>query len=412
MSYRNRSSYSHQGDYRRDLSASSNGRLSGQYFPQKLALQADVLKRSARTASSTCTQAYLQSLLAPFAPFDEPSPPRRHAQDNARSCSQNSGALQFSVQGRRSLSRSEDRATGESALATSAPRLDIPANVARDYAASPERLRSSQPTAPASSAGVRSRCVSPSLFQVPAPRAKEARQHQSSSTRQAVLLMQQRSRSLSSVCTSETPATAYGFQHIRRAAKCATAALPPVHRCRPTEAALQQANQTAQQALQHSLSSHLPTSGMQPLQPSPFGASQPPASNGLSAERPQLQSVPQHSMLDESDTELDSQSSASTVCNLQDYCTSSPTAVLTASAFQLDCDDSMSVGTSQTATDSFADSDSSQGMLTDACTPLPADRVPPVPMLGPSLMGTTPTVAFLGIQSEVEVHNKGLTPLR
>lgn len=242
-------------------------------------------------------------------------------------------------------------------------------------------------------------------------------------TRQAAFLMQQRSRCLSAAVSGKNLMTASSLQCELGAPGSQTAELPLVHKDRRKETSSSSALQQAVSPvpcvpLVSAATTPLPyhpaqQTLVQPLQqcpPAPSQQASPAAPKQVST---QLQGAFQPHTQNEPDDELDSQASASSVYSLPDDSTlDAAVPMTTASSSGLDCDDSMSIGTSQTASDSFADTDSFQGTVAEGYDPLPLEGSSHVPLLGPPVMGLAPTVDFLRRHSASRTQHEALTPLK
>ena len=417
MSHQTSSQRSYQGDFNRSGVVRHSWSSSSQRFLEKQCLDIGLRQHNPKAASSTWSQVYLQTLLNPsHHPRTNLTTPGNETQYGCNVSAQHrNGALQFSVQGHRSISRSESIAEDVGDDAGSTTRIGGRESLQQTSEATPstEWFRSIRHSPPEPT-HTRPRCVSPSLFQVPASRTAAPRQDRvaGAGARQAVVLMQQRSRCLSSAQQTKSPATAHPTHQPDNAAL-----LPPVHRSRYDTAS--KSLRLSSQPEQHAL-----TVAAAPSQAPSCSLTQPLQQPQTAALQTDNLSVPVHALTqgqgtlqldaqDDSDAELDSQDSTTTDCSLQGYSTpNAAVAMTTASSSGLDFDDNMSADTSQTATDSFADTDSFHGMLSEgfAVTVPAGDAL--APLLGPSLMGTAPTVAFVGVQPATGSDIQSLTPLR
>lgn len=420
MSHQTSSQRSYQGDFNRSGVVRHSWSSSSQRSLEKQCLDIGLRQHNPKAASSTWSQVYLQTLLNPsHHPRTNRTTPGNETQHGCDVSAQHrNGALQFSVQGHRSISRSESIAEDVGDYPGSTTRIGGRESLQQTSEATPstEWFRSMRHSPPEPT-HTRPRCVSPSLFQVPASRTEAPRQDRvaGAGARQAVLLMQQRSRRLFSAHQTKSPATAHPTHQPDNAAL-----LPPVHRSRYSTASksLRSLSQSEQPALT------VAAAPEDPSQAPSYSLTQPLQQPQTAALQTDNLPVPVHALTqgqgtlqldahNDSDAELDSQDSASTVCSLQGYSTpNAAVAMTTASSSGLDFDDSMSADTSQTATDSFADTDSFHRMLTEGCTLTAPAGDALAPLLGPSLMGTAATVAFVGIQPAAGVDMQSLTPLR
>lgn len=352
---------------------------ASQPFPGAQSLQLGLNLPARKAAGSSWSQVYLQNLLKPQAPAYLESRARgaQIEHSNGSRLRQPPSAVQFAIHGRRSNSRSESRNGNEVAAVTVAeePAGDAHSSTeCRINAASDWFRRIHQH--PRSHKAER-QSPKATLSQRPESGSQVLHGDSNPSSRRALVLMQQRSRRLVAGHTSAPPLLADA--HLSSAD---AASHPPDAMC-----------SSLQQPVQQSLCS-----------------SQLPANAAMTEEASmQLQSSCSSICQDQSEDGTDSQHSASTTCDVQDHLAlDSADMLTTASSSALDCDDAMSVGTSQTATDSFADTDSLQGLsydrglagLAEAISALAqGEGHPQGPLLGPSLMGTPPTIAFVGVQS-------------
>ena len=373
-------------------------------------------------ASSTWSRVYLQSLLNPLGSasnqLETSAAVQAQCTSNAR-VHHHRGTLKLSVEGRRSTSRSDSRDAKD--CDPSRERRPGTDETQRTGTTSTECFRAIHPTSCANKVSVRTfqyNRISQDLASVTEPSPQTG----VPDTRQAVLLMQRRSRCLSAAISDKNSVTASASQCELGAPGSQTTELPLVHKHRRKEtsssSALQQAGSPVPWVpLVSAATTPLPYQPVQqtlvqPLQQCPPALSQ-QASPAAPAHSTQLQGAFQPHTQNESDDELDSQASASSVYSLPDDSTlDAAVPMTTASSSGLDCDDSMSIGTSQTASDSFADTDSFQGTVGEGYDPLPLEGSPHVPLLGPPVMGLAPTVDFLGRHSASRTQHEALAPLK